>query len=205
MKVGSQTLSVSNLDKVLWPRDGYTKGDLIDYYNAVAPWMVPHLKDRPLTLERYPNGIDASSFFEKQMPKGTPDWVDRVTVHKAGGASRQDRLRRLQRRAEPGLSRKSRGDDPAHLDLTRRDARRTRLRALRSRSGRRVHAQDAGQRRARRAQAARRRWVAVADQNHRRLRRAFDRSARRGIQLRHGQAVRRDRRAPNRGRRSATR
>jgi bifunctional non-homologous end joining protein LigD len=47
MKVGSQTLSVSNVDKVLWPRDGYTKGDLIDYYKAVAPWMVPHLKDRP--------------------------------------------------------------------------------------------------------------------------------------------------------------
>lgn len=90
MKVGSQTLSVSNVDKVLWPRDGYTKGDLIDYYNAVAPWMVPHLKDRPLTLERYPNGIDASSFFEKQMPKGTPDWVDRVTIHKPEG--RRDKI-----------------------------------------------------------------------------------------------------------------
>ena len=88
MKVGSQTLSVSNLDKVLWPRDGYTKGDLIDYYNAVAPWMVPHLKERPLTLERYPNGIDASSFFEKQMPKGTPDWIDRVTIRQ-----RRDRER----------------------------------------------------------------------------------------------------------------
>jgi len=83
--VGSQTLSLSNLDKVLWPRDGYTKGDLIHYYEAVAPWMVPHLRDRPLTLERYPNGIDAPSFFEKQMPKGTPDWVDRVTVHKPEG------------------------------------------------------------------------------------------------------------------------
>jgi bifunctional non-homologous end joining protein LigD len=83
--VGSRTLSLSNLDKVLWPRDGYTKGDLIDYYEAVAPYMLPHLRDRPLTLERYPNGIDASSFFEKQMPKGMPDWVGRVTVPKPDG------------------------------------------------------------------------------------------------------------------------
>ncbi len=90
MKVGSQTLSVSNVDKVLWPRDGYTKGDLIDYYKTVAPWMLPHLKDRPLTLERYPNGIDASSFFEKQMPKGTPDWVDRIAIHKPDG--RRDKI-----------------------------------------------------------------------------------------------------------------
>jgi bifunctional non-homologous end joining protein LigD len=86
VKIGSQTLSLSNIDKVLWPRDGYTKGDLINYYEAVAPFMVPHLKGRPLTLERYPNGIDASSFFEKQMPKGMPDWVDRVTVHKPEGS-----------------------------------------------------------------------------------------------------------------------
>jgi bifunctional non-homologous end joining protein LigD len=85
VKVGSRTLSLSNLEKVLWPRDGYTKGDLIRYYQAVAPFMLPHLRDRPLTLERYPNGIDASSFFEKQMPKGMPDWVGRVTVPKPGG------------------------------------------------------------------------------------------------------------------------
>jgi bifunctional non-homologous end joining protein LigD len=84
-EVGGRTLSLSNMDKVLWPRDGYTKGDLIRYYEAVAKWMVPHLKDRPLTLERYPNGIDASSFFEKQMPKGMPDWVGRVTVPKPDG------------------------------------------------------------------------------------------------------------------------
>ncbi|HTX58666.1 MAG TPA: non-homologous end-joining DNA ligase [Verrucomicrobiae bacterium] len=83
VKVGSRTLSLSNLEKVLWPRDGYTKGDLIRYYQSVAPWMVPHLRDRPLTLERYPNGIDASSFFEKQFPKGMPDWVGRVTIEHA--------------------------------------------------------------------------------------------------------------------------
>lgn len=84
-KVGSRTLSLSNLDKVLWPNDGFTKGDLIRYYEAVAPFMLPHLRQRPLTLERYPNGVAASSFFEKQMPKGMPDWVDRVTIRKEDG------------------------------------------------------------------------------------------------------------------------
>jgi bifunctional non-homologous end joining protein LigD len=80
VRVGSKTLSLSNLDKVLWPKVGYTKGDLIDYYEGVAATIVPYLKDRPLTLERYPNGIAAQSFFEKEMSKGTPDWVDRVTI-----------------------------------------------------------------------------------------------------------------------------
>jgi bifunctional non-homologous end joining protein LigD len=85
-RVGSRTLSLSNLDKVLWPRDGYTKGDLIAYYEGVAPYAVAHLKSRPLTLQRYPNGIDAPDFFEKQIPKGIPDWVDRVDVATPGGS-----------------------------------------------------------------------------------------------------------------------
>jgi bifunctional non-homologous end joining protein LigD len=85
VKVGSRALSLSNLDKVLWPRDGYTKGDLIDYYTSVSGFILPHLADRPLTLQRYPNGIDAESFFEKRLPKGVPDWVDRVTTTGAEG------------------------------------------------------------------------------------------------------------------------
>jgi bifunctional non-homologous end joining protein LigD len=84
-RVGSRTLSLSNLEKILWPRDGYTKGDLIKYYESVAAYAVPHLKARPLTLQRYPDGIDNETFFEKQMPRGTPDWVDRVTVPTPGG------------------------------------------------------------------------------------------------------------------------
>ncbi|HVA33230.1 MAG TPA: non-homologous end-joining DNA ligase [Candidatus Baltobacteraceae bacterium] len=84
-KVGTRTLSLSNLDKVLWPRDGYTKGDLIDYYRSVSSVILPHLRDRPLTLQRYPNGIDGESFFEKRLPKGVPDWVDRVTTTSAEG------------------------------------------------------------------------------------------------------------------------
>lgn len=82
-KVGARTLSLSNLDKVLWPRDRYTKGDLIEYYRCVAEVIVPYLKDRPLTLERYPNGIDAQSFFEKNLPKGAPEWVASVTTSAA--------------------------------------------------------------------------------------------------------------------------
>jgi bifunctional non-homologous end joining protein LigD len=86
VSIGGLTLSLSNLEKVLWPRDGYTKGDLIGYYRNVAEPAVAHLKDRPLTLQRYPNGIDAQSFFEKQMPKGMPEWIERVTVPTPGGS-----------------------------------------------------------------------------------------------------------------------
>ena len=80
LTVGKRQLSLSNLDKVLFPRDGYTKGDLIDYYRTVAQWLVPHLHDRPLTLQRYPDGIQGPSFFEKHLPKGIPDWVERTTL-----------------------------------------------------------------------------------------------------------------------------
>ncbi|MBV8066428.1 MAG: non-homologous end-joining DNA ligase [Candidatus Eremiobacteraeota bacterium] len=88
-RVEGRTLSLSNLDKTLWPRDGYTKGDLIDYYERVAEYAVPYLKQRPLTLQRYPDGIDNQTFFEKQLPRGTPDWVDRVTVATPGGRRSQ--------------------------------------------------------------------------------------------------------------------
>lgn len=80
VRVGNRELSVSNLDKVLWPDDGYTKGDLIEYYRSVAEWIVPHLKGRPLTMERYPNGIDAPTFWEKNAPRGLPPWIETVAV-----------------------------------------------------------------------------------------------------------------------------
>ncbi len=83
--VDGRTLSVSNLDKVLFPRDGITKGDLIAYYRGVARWLLPHLHNYPLTLQRYPDGIDAQSFFEKHLPRGLPDWVDRVPLTSPGG------------------------------------------------------------------------------------------------------------------------
>ncbi|MEO7202293.1 MAG: non-homologous end-joining DNA ligase [Candidatus Tumulicola sp.] len=88
IEVGSRKVTVSNLDKVLWPRDGYTKGDLIAYYRAVASTIVPYLKERPLTLQRYPDGVDGPSFFEKSLPKGVPDWVDRVTTSASEGGKK---------------------------------------------------------------------------------------------------------------------
>jgi bifunctional non-homologous end joining protein LigD len=69
----------SNRDKVFWPGTGFTKGDLIDYYEAVAPVMVPHLTGRPITLRRWPNGVEGQTFFQKNAPKHRPDWMG--TVH----------------------------------------------------------------------------------------------------------------------------
>jgi bifunctional non-homologous end joining protein LigD len=85
LEVGGRALAISNRDKVLWPEDGYTKGDLIAYYRAVAPLLLPHLRGRPLTLERYPDGIAGESFFEKHAPKYLPEWIERVTVPHGSG------------------------------------------------------------------------------------------------------------------------
>ena len=75
VEVEGRTLKLSNLDKVLWPATGFTKGQVIDYYTRVAPALLPHMRDRPLTLKRYPNGVDADFFYEKQCPKHRPEWV----------------------------------------------------------------------------------------------------------------------------------
>lgn len=71
----SQKLALTNPDKVFWPEDGYTKSDLIDYYTAVAPLLLPYLRDRPLVLTRFPDGIHGKSFFQKDAPDFAPDWV----------------------------------------------------------------------------------------------------------------------------------
>jgi bifunctional non-homologous end joining protein LigD len=65
----------SNLDKVFWPEEGYTKGDLIAYYKAVSPWLLPYLRNRPVVLTRYPDGIIGKSFYQKDAPKFIPDWL----------------------------------------------------------------------------------------------------------------------------------
>jgi bifunctional non-homologous end joining protein LigD len=72
---GKRTLKLSNLDKVFFPAEGITKGDLLEYYRAVAPVLVPHLKDRPFTMIRYPDGIEGDFFFQKDAPKHLPDWI----------------------------------------------------------------------------------------------------------------------------------
>ena len=78
--VGGRELSVSNLDKVFYPECGFTKGQLIDYYVRMADAMLPHLTERPLTMRRFPNGVEGKSFFEKHIPSHAPDWVHSVTV-----------------------------------------------------------------------------------------------------------------------------
>ena len=73
-------VAFTNLDKVFWPDDGYTKGDLIDYYGGIAPWLLPYLKDRPVVLTRYPDGIDGKSFFQKDAPVYAPSWLRPETM-----------------------------------------------------------------------------------------------------------------------------
>jgi bifunctional non-homologous end joining protein LigD len=78
--VSGRRLRLSNLDKVFWPEAGYTKGDLIDYYRRVWPKIAAHLRDRPITLQRYPDGIHGQRFLHKEAPNYTPDWVERCHV-----------------------------------------------------------------------------------------------------------------------------
>jgi bifunctional non-homologous end joining protein LigD len=89
VRVGRRTVEVSNPGKVLYPDDGITKGDLVDYYRQVAGSMLPHLRGRPVAMERYPDGIDGERIFQKDVPGHFPDWVDRVEVSKEGGSLRQ--------------------------------------------------------------------------------------------------------------------
>ncbi len=82
--VEGKKLPVSNLNKVLYPKAGFTKGQVIDYYIRVAPVLLPHLKDRPLTMKRYPNGVEGMFFYEKNCPSHRPAWVKTVKVWSEG-------------------------------------------------------------------------------------------------------------------------
>ena len=75
-----RTVAFTNLDKVFWPEEGYTKGDLIEYYRSVSEWLLPFLTDRPLVLTRYPDGIEGKSFFQKDAPGYAPEWVRTETM-----------------------------------------------------------------------------------------------------------------------------
>lgn len=87
VEVDRRSLELSNLDKVLYPAAGFTKGEVIDYYSRIAPVLLPHLRDRALTRIRFPDGVEAKSFFEKNAPPSTPDWV-RVETLPAPGSSK---------------------------------------------------------------------------------------------------------------------
>jgi len=80
LNVAGKTLEVSNLGKVLYPKVGFTKGQVIDYYIRIAPVLLPHLKNRPITLKRYPDGVDGFFFYEKQCPAHRPSWVKTTEV-----------------------------------------------------------------------------------------------------------------------------
>jgi DNA ligase D-like protein (predicted polymerase)/DNA ligase D-like protein (predicted 3'-phosphoesterase) len=80
VRVEDRHLKLTNLEKVLYPEDGFTKGQVIDYYRRVAPAILPHLADRPVTFRRYPNGVDGNSFFEKDVSRHAPDWVRTVRL-----------------------------------------------------------------------------------------------------------------------------
>jgi bifunctional non-homologous end joining protein LigD len=84
-------LKISNWDKVLFPKTGFTKGDLVAFYARIAPAVLPHLHDRPLTLKRYPNGVDSAYFYEKQSPSHRPEWVQTVRIGDVNYTLAQDR------------------------------------------------------------------------------------------------------------------
>jgi bifunctional non-homologous end joining protein LigD len=83
--IEGRELSVSNLEKVLFPQSGFTKGQLIDFYVRVAPAMLPHLRERPLTMKRFPDGVEGKFFFEKHIPSHAPEWVPSVEVSASDG------------------------------------------------------------------------------------------------------------------------
>jgi len=85
--VEGRTLKISSLDKVLYPRTGTTKGEVLNYYAQIAPVMLPHLRDRAVTRIRWPHGVADMSFFEKNAPAGTPSWVRTATVPTTGSRS----------------------------------------------------------------------------------------------------------------------
>jgi bifunctional non-homologous end joining protein LigD len=80
LNINGKTVSVSNLDKIFYPETGFTKGQVIDYYMRVSPVLLPHLKDRPLTLKRYPDGVRGGFFYEKRCPSHRPEWIQTASV-----------------------------------------------------------------------------------------------------------------------------
>jgi bifunctional non-homologous end joining protein LigD len=79
-RVPLREVKFSNLDKVFWPDEKYTKGDLIEYYRSMAPWLLPYLKDRPVVLTRYPDGINGKSFYQKDAPGFVPEWIQTIPI-----------------------------------------------------------------------------------------------------------------------------
>ncbi|NUW46444.1 non-homologous end-joining DNA ligase [Nonomuraea rhodomycinica] len=92
VRVDGRELVLSNLGKILYPEDGFTKAEVIDYYTRVAPVLLPHLRGRPLTVKRYPNGVEGPFFFEKNAPEHTPGWVRRVRLPAPGSTKNRETI-----------------------------------------------------------------------------------------------------------------
>jgi bifunctional non-homologous end joining protein LigD len=92
VQVDGRTLSLSNLDKVLYPEVGFTKGEVLDYYTRIAPALLPHLADRALTFKRYPDGVDGQFFFAKNAPQGTPEWVRTAELPSPGSTKNRETI-----------------------------------------------------------------------------------------------------------------
>ena len=92
LRRGRRVLNLTNLDKVFWPDDGITKGDLLSYYREVAPVVLPHVRDRPFTMKRYPDGIAGGHFFQKNAPEHMPDWISTREYISSSRESRQKRM-----------------------------------------------------------------------------------------------------------------
>jgi bifunctional non-homologous end joining protein LigD len=92
VRVGGRTLKISNLDKVMYPDTGTTKGEVLHYYATVAPALLPHLADRAVTRIRWPEGTGGEKFFEKNLPSGAPDWLRSATVPSSGSRGGGDTL-----------------------------------------------------------------------------------------------------------------
>ena len=90
--VEGRSVVLSNLDKVLYPSVGFTKGQVIDYYTRISPVLLPHLAGRALTRKRYPDGVEGQVFFEKNAPRGTPEWVRTVDLPSPGSTKDRERI-----------------------------------------------------------------------------------------------------------------
>ncbi len=95
VEVDGRTLALSNLDKVLYPAAGFTKAQVIDYYLHVAPVLLPHIASRPVTIKRYPEGVDASFFYQKNAPAHRPDWVTTARIASPGSTKSRETIEYL--------------------------------------------------------------------------------------------------------------
>ena len=130
IRVGRRVIKTSSEDRVLFPRDGITKGEIVEYYRAIAPFMIPHVRKRRLTMQRFQPNIDATPVFQKDMPEHFPEWVPRTVSTEAW---RHGHTRRLRQCRNAGLHRQSRLSDAPRRPAARRQERVSRPDGVRSR------------------------------------------------------------------------